>query len=125
MGYLRSYFELYEMYRMVDKSGDRRVSKDEFCAAGPMLASWGLVAEDGAALDEAQLAEVFAKADADGGGMILFTEFADWAISNKLDLGEEDNRPIAGPAKTEISCEAYTTPMPAYSAAPVTYAAPP
>jgi len=104
--YLRSYFELYEMYSMVDKNSDRHVTKDEFCAVGPMLESWGLSA------DEGQLADVFTQIDKDGGGVILFSEFADWAISNKLDLGEEDNRPVQGPAKAnDPSYQAHTGPM--------------
>lgn len=106
--YLRSYFELYEMYSMVDKNSDRHVTKDEFCACGPMLESWGVKLEH----DEAGLADIFAQIDKDNGGVILFSEFADWAIANKLDLGEEDNRPVQGPAgANDPSYQAHTGPM--------------
>ena len=33
----------------------------------------------------------FKKVDADGGGMILFNEFAAWAIEKGLDLEDDDD----------------------------------
>jgi len=117
---MRSYFELYEMYQMIDVNSDRHVTRDEFCTAAPMLAQWGLQ------VNPAELPSVFDQIDTNNGGVILFTEFADWAIANKLDLGEEDNRPVQGPAQTAVSYStAPAQPVhmqaaaPAYAAAPV------
>ena len=31
--------------------------------------------------------------DADGGGMVLFDEFANWAIKKSLDLDDDDDEP--------------------------------
>ena len=33
----------------------------------------------------------FARIDANGGGLILFDEFADWALARKLDLEDDDD----------------------------------
>jgi hypothetical protein len=41
-------------------------------------------------------AATFKAIDADGGGMILFDEFAHWAIQNKLDLEDDDDAEDAG-----------------------------
>jgi len=125
--YLRSYFELYQMFSLVDINDDRRINMQEFTSSIPSLHQWGLQIEPSAAGD------VFKQIDVDGGGMILFVEFADWAIKMKLDLGEEENVRIMGPTITQAFAPhaAYALPQtysaaPAYSAAPMTtYAAAP
>ncbi|KAK3251352.1 hypothetical protein CYMTET_39307 [Cymbomonas tetramitiformis] len=81
--YLRQYFELYQMFDEVDSSDDRRVSLDEFLAAQDKIKSWGLDIAD----PEAE----FQIIDANGGGMVLFIEFADWAIKKNLDLEDDDD----------------------------------
>eukprot|EP00242_Pyramimonas_sp_CCMP2087_P015564 CAMPEP_0198201364 /NCGR_PEP_ID=MMETSP1445-20131203/4158_1 /TAXON_ID=36898 /ORGANISM="Pyramimonas sp., Strain CCMP2087" /LENGTH=177 /DNA_ID=CAMNT_0043871665 /DNA_START=97 /DNA_END=630 /DNA_ORIENTATION=- len=80
--YLRQYFELYVMFDEVDTSDDRRVDKAEFDQALGKISSWGLQITD----PDAE----FAKIDTNGGGMILFDEFADWALKMKLDLEDDD-----------------------------------
>merc|ERR1712028_156282 len=78
---------------------------------------------------------IFQQIDINGGGQILFVEFADWAIAQKLDLGEENNRPIQGPAEAQYAVAnqdylqqaapvTYAAPPVTYAAPPVTYAAP-
>lgn len=81
--YLRQYFELWQMFQMVDTSGDRRISLEEFKQALDKIASWGFK------IDDAQ-AE-FKAIDKDSGGMLLFDEFAQWALVKKLDLEDDDD----------------------------------
>jgi len=124
--YVRSYFEVFEMFQILDVNSDRRVSLDEFTMAATSLADWGLNVDPNA------LPGIFQQIDINGGGQILFVEFADWAIAQKLDLGEEQNRPIQGPADAQygianqeyLQQPTYAAP-PTYAAAPVTYAAAP
>merc|ERR1712127_396680 len=118
--YVRSYFEVFEMFQILDVNSDRRVSMEEFVMAASSLGDWGLN------VDPAQLPSIFQQIDINGGGQILFVEFADWAIAQKLDLGEEQNRPIQGPAEAQygIANQEYLQPV-TYAAPPVTYAAPP
>lgn len=79
--YLKHYFELWVMFEEIDSAEDRRVNLEEFTAAVPKLTEWGCEIED----PEATFGEI----DTNGGGQVLFAEFCSWAISKKLDLGEE------------------------------------
>ena len=81
--YLRQYYELWEAFDKIDTSDDRRVSHSEFIAAKPLLERWGINMSN----PEAQ----WRKCDADGGGMVLFIEFADWGIKQHLDLDDDDD----------------------------------
>jgi Ca2+-binding EF-hand superfamily protein len=83
--FLRHYFELWVMFEALDTGEDRRVNFEEFQAAIPKLAEWGVYVAEGEAED------TFNKIDSNDGGQILFAEFCSWAIKHKLDLGEEDN----------------------------------
>jgi len=67
----------------MDTSNDRKVDRDEFEGAIPLLASWGLALQ-------ADLHAEFLAVDADGGGKLLFDEFAGWAIQKSLDLDPSD-----------------------------------
>jgi Ca2+-binding EF-hand superfamily protein len=78
--YLRAYFELWLLFSQIDANGDRRVTKEELRAALPLLKDWGLtIAEDSVSLDKC-----FREIDRDGGGMILFDEFAAWALEKGI-----------------------------------------
>lgn len=84
--YLWRYFELFLMFEEIDGADgldvdDRRVSLSEFTASRELLLSWGLPSPL-ASMDPSAL---FRSVDADGHGMILFSEFADWAL--KVSLG--------------------------------------
>ena len=81
--YLRMYIEMWEMFSRVDTSGDGRVSKEEFKMAIPLIERWGVKIKNPEA--------AFKQIDADGGGMILFNEFAAWAIKQGLDLEDDDD----------------------------------
>jgi Ca2+-binding EF-hand superfamily protein len=81
--YLRQYFEAWQMFEGVDSGNDRRINLEEFKAAIPKIEPWGFKVED----PEAE----FAIIDANGGGQLLFDEFADWAIKKGLDLEDDDD----------------------------------
>jgi len=81
--YIRQYFEIWQIIQSVDTSGDRRISFDEFESALSKIESWGLSISDPKA--------EFVSIDKNGGGMILFDEFADWALVKNLDLEDDDD----------------------------------
>jgi hypothetical protein len=82
LSYLRQYFEYWVMFDRLDASDDRRISFDEFKLGLKFIREWGLEVSDPDA--------VFAEIDVDGRGMILFDEFANWAITHNLDLEDDD-----------------------------------
>ena len=90
--YLRQYFELYVAYNRLDSSDDRRLSLPEFRAGVELLATWGID------VPEAEIEAEFAAIDTNGGGIILFDEFSDWALKKQLDL--------AGPTRWRAKVEA-------------------
>ena len=67
--YLRRFFEYFLMFEELDKSGDRRLSMDEFVRAvgRGQLGEWGMEIVDPV--------KVFNEIDRDGAGMVLFEEF--------------------------------------------------
>eukprot|EP00293_Proteomonas_sulcata_P006277 CAMPEP_0184326218 /NCGR_PEP_ID=MMETSP1049-20130417/142447_1 /TAXON_ID=77928 /ORGANISM="Proteomonas sulcata, Strain CCMP704" /LENGTH=171 /DNA_ID=CAMNT_0026648399 /DNA_START=45 /DNA_END=560 /DNA_ORIENTATION=+ len=75
--FLKQYFELFVVFAAIDAGGDRRINLEEFSAAAPQLK------EAGVKIDE-DPAKTFAEIDANGGGQILFKEFAEWSINNNL-----------------------------------------
>ena len=81
--YIRQYYELWVAFERIDSSGDRRVSHSEFMAAKHVLERWGI--------DMSHPEAQWRKCDADGGGMVLFIEFADWGIKQHLDLDDDDD----------------------------------
>jgi Ca2+-binding EF-hand superfamily protein len=76
MAYLYGYFELWELFEIIDASGDRRISLQEFEQAVPLLQRMGVKIASPAA--------TFNEIDGDGAGMILFKEFSDWALKINL-----------------------------------------
>jgi Ca2+-binding EF-hand superfamily protein len=60
------------MFDELDKSGDNKISIDEFKKAIPILEKWGVKITD----PEAE----FKKIDADGGGSLFFNEFSHYCI---------------------------------------------
>jgi Ca2+-binding EF-hand superfamily protein len=75
--YLRQYYEYWTAFSAVDTSNDRRVSKDEFKYAAPILAKWGVPVQEPDA--------IFKEIDSNNGGFILFDEFCTWAIKKHFD----------------------------------------
>jgi hypothetical protein len=84
--YLKQYAALWELFEHADSSssssstdqGDRRISLEEFTATVPqlMMDRFGIVIQDATT--------TFQQIDTNQGGHILFVEFADWAIREKL-----------------------------------------
>merc|ERR1739847_263525 len=87
MATLRQYFEYYQAFARIDTGDDNRVSKEEFTSDKVKAAveKWiGSEIED--------MEAEFGKIDTNDGGQILFTEFADWALEENLDLEDESTR---------------------------------
>eukprot|EP00928_Gymnodinium_smaydae_P064618 TRINITY_DN47900_c0_g1_i1.p1 TRINITY_DN47900_c0_g1~~TRINITY_DN47900_c0_g1_i1.p1 ORF type:complete len:608 (+),score=84.24 TRINITY_DN47900_c0_g1_i1:77-1900(+) len=87
--YLKHYLELFLIFCNVEhrkdkgKYSDRRMSYAEFEAAIPQLLKWGVDTEVEKLLRR-DPAAVFRDIDANGGGVVLFDEFAHWALWNHL-----------------------------------------
>ena len=80
---LRQYFEYWVAFKRIDDDDDRRVSLDEFKAAIPIMEMWVGAIED----PDAE----FDAIDSNDGGLVLFQEFCNWAISKSLDLEDDDD----------------------------------
>jgi len=87
------------MFKKMDKSGDGKVTIEEFKNAVPQLNKWGAKISDPEA--------TFKKIDVNGGGSILFEEFAHFSIAQKLDLEDDgDDQEFEEAAKhMEIDAE--------------------
>ncbi|CAE7614924.1 unnamed protein product [Symbiodinium necroappetens] len=77
--YLHHYLQLWSWFCEVDTSCDQRVSIEEFRAALPQL-------NERLPGDLSDAAAAFNEVDADGGGMVLFDEFAHWVLCRGLAL---------------------------------------
>jgi len=90
LSYLHHYLKLWRWFCKIDSSSDRRVSLEEFKASLPLLQEW--VTGDAFKAVLADHAKAFQEMDVDGGGLVLFDEFAHWVL--KLGIGsvvsEED-----------------------------------
>lgn len=81
--YVYDYFELWVAFDEIDSSDDHRVTLKEFKQAVPQLEKWGISVPDPD--------EEFKKIDTNNGGMLLFDEFARWAVAKNLDVDGEEN----------------------------------
>jgi Ca2+-binding EF-hand superfamily protein len=77
--YLEKYFRMWEIFSATDSSGDRRLSREEFVANWSKLSQFA----PGKSAEEA-----FALVDTNGGGVVLFDEFAEWALRATLAGGD-------------------------------------
>ena len=81
---LRQMFEVWAMFDRIDSGdNDHKIDLEEFKAAVPMIELWGYKITD-------PVAE-FKKVDTNGGGVIMFDEFLEWALKNKLDIEDDDD----------------------------------
>ena len=87
--YLKRYIELLVAFNLIDTTDDRRVDRAEFEAAVPLLESWGVHMEDPT--------KEFESIDSDGGGRLLFDEFASWALKKGLSVTPHDTRQPSEP----------------------------
>ena len=81
--FLRQSYELWVAFDRIDTDDDRRVDHGEFLQAKPMLEKWGI--------DMSNPEKMWKECDRDGGGMVLFIEFCDWAVKKHLDLEDDDD----------------------------------
>ena len=77
---LRQYFEYWVAYMRVDVDDDRRLSLQEWKDHHDKMVKW--VGPFDAEVE-------FQKIDINNGGMILFNEFCEWALSKDLDLPDD------------------------------------
>lgn len=80
--YLRQYFEYSQAFTLADTSDDHKISLKEFLSVQSTMEKW--VGKIGNPQAE------FKKIDKNGGGMITFGEFVQWAMAKSLDIGEGD-----------------------------------
>lgn len=91
--YLRRYFELFLMFEGIDANNDRRLTAEEFAAAAQKVEVWGI---------KSFYPELhFKNIDKNGGGMILFDEFAEWAISQHLELEDDEEQTSVVPGRAQ------------------------
>lgn len=87
--YLQHYLDMFLMFCRLDgkdhtgKFSDRRLTFKEFEQAIPKLLEWGLEDDVVEQLHKNPRA-VFRDLDVDGGGVVLFDEFAHWALWNHI-----------------------------------------
>jgi len=74
--YLQKYLSLWQMFDAADDSGDHRISLDEFKSAVGKMPELNVSDPEAA----------FHEMDANGGGMVLFDEFSEWALQKQLAL---------------------------------------
>jgi hypothetical protein len=81
------------MFRAMDGSAesqqgavDRRIDVTEFTKALPQLAArWGIDIDP---KNEDAAAKIFQRIDTNGGGHVLFIEFADWVLQQQRPLSD-------------------------------------
>eukprot|EP01091_Cochliopodium_minus_P013562 TRINITY_DN4397_c0_g1_i1.p1 TRINITY_DN4397_c0_g1~~TRINITY_DN4397_c0_g1_i1.p1 ORF type:complete len:189 (-),score=59.48 TRINITY_DN4397_c0_g1_i1:78-644(-) len=81
--YLRQYFELYDMFSVINSDGDKFIDYNEFVAGLPKLKVWGFNVTDPR--------KTFDEIDLDKGGKIRFDEFCHFAIKHNLDIDTDDD----------------------------------
>jgi len=86
--YLRHYIDLFELFMSMDTSGDRRMRLAEFQAHLPMLKTFGFKQVTAWENDPKK---VFQQMDRNGGGVVLFDEFADFALRQVLSDSADDD----------------------------------
>jgi len=81
---LRMYFEYMIAFQRADADSDKRINLAEFEAAKDTVNKW---LKDEHKIHD--MAAEFKKIDKNGGGIILFDEFCEWAIAKNLDLDDD------------------------------------
>jgi len=92
---IRRYIELFAAFEAVDDGDDNRINLKEFESSIGMLKEWGITVDDAEA--------TFNSIDTNGGGQVLFNEFAGWAITNGLDYDDDLDAGNLEAVKTDVS----------------------
>jgi len=91
---IRRYIELFAAFEAVDDGDDERIDLKEFESSLGMLKEWGINVEDPE--------KTFGEIDENGGGQILFNEFAHWALKTGLDYDSDVDEGDAQAEKQEV-----------------------
>jgi len=91
---IRRYIELFAAFEAVDDGDDNRIELDEFKNSLDMLKEWGITVDNPE--------ETFASIDENGGGQVLFNEFASWALKNGLDYDSDVDEGDANAVHQEV-----------------------
>jgi len=91
---IRRYIELFAAFEAVDDGDDSRIDLKEFESSLAMLKEWGITVEDPE--------KTFAEIDENGGGQVLFNEFAAWALKTGLDYDSDVDEGDADAEKQEV-----------------------
>lgn len=95
---------------MINLDGDRYIDFQDFKSAVPFMEGCGLKVWDPATS--------FARIDRDGGGNLLFDEFAQWAISQNLNLVEDDSNLLRIEPEVQVGLSARHRANPRNDATP-------
>lgn len=85
--FMAHFFDLWVMFGIIDTSNNRTINLQEFILAVPRISEWGVHIAKG------KEKAIFNQIDQNKGGQILFGEFCEWAIAQKLDIGDTDEEP--------------------------------
>jgi len=91
---IRRYIELFAAFEAVDDGDDNRIELEEFKNSLEMLKDWGITVDNPE--------ETFASIDENGGGQVLFNEFASWALKNGLDYDSDVDEGDANAVHQEV-----------------------
>ena len=75
---LKQFAEYYDMFHMIEKEENNKITFEEFKNTIPLMNKWGIEVENPKKL--------FDEIDSNSGGQIMFGEFCFWAIRNNVDL---------------------------------------
>jgi len=100
---LRRYFELYAAFDAMDTEDDNRINLNEFTTAVPILKEWGITVENPE--------ETFGEIDTNGGGQVLFGEFAEWALRAGLDYESDFEEGDAKAVAMQVDVEEEEKPV--------------
>ena len=79
--YLQIFKQAWDVFDEIDKNDDRRINRDEFFKGQEAL---------GLNMNQEECEKTFKEIDTNDGGIILFIEFCDWVIANKIDFEDDD-----------------------------------
>jgi len=100
---LRRYFELYAAFDAMDTENDNRINLNEFTTAVPIVNEWGISVENPE--------ETFNLIDQNGGGQVLFGEFAEWALRAGLDYESDFEEGNAEAVAMKVDIEEEEEPV--------------
>lgn len=80
--FFRKFLEFWEMYCLINRDGNSRITFEEFEAGEEYYEKWGM--------KRGNIVDIFKKIDKDKSQTIKFDEFIEWAYDNNLNLDQND-----------------------------------